>query len=168
MKTLRPVLLVGILLAATFAGPARAHLGGEPLVLVPVDHVLSGESFPLTGADLGEDAEVTFELKQDELVVALGKVTAGSDGHFQSTLDLPSTFPDGYAELVASSSDGSKASTWILVGERTESTPPPPGSTWWGRERTAIVLALLVGVVGAALALAAMRSGRRASSDRPE
>jgi hypothetical protein len=168
LKTLSRLVLLGILLAAMFAGPARAHLGGEPLVLVPLDHVLPGESFPLTGADLGEDAVVKVELKQDKLVVALGSITAGSDGHFQSSLDLPSTFPDGYAELVASSSDGSEASTWILVGERNESTPPPPGRTEWGRGRTAVVLALVLGVAGAALAFGAMRSGRRARGGRPE
>lgn len=165
----RLLLLLLVLLAALLAsGHASAHEGGEPLVLVPVDHVLPGESFPLTGADLGEDAVVTFELRQDELVVPLGSITAGSDGHFESTLPLPSTYPDGYAELVASSSDGSEASTWILVGERTESTPPPPGGTAWGRERTLIVLALVLGVAGAALALAARRSGRRARGGRPE
>jgi hypothetical protein len=158
----RFLLLLPVVLAVLLApGQAQAHPGGEPLVLVPVDHVLPGETFPLTGADLGEDALVSFELKQEELVVPLGRITAGPDGHFESTLDLPSTFPEGYAQLIGSSSDGSESSTWILVGERTEATPPPPGGSGWGRERTLIVLALVVGLVAAALGLVAMRSGRR-------
>lgn len=145
-------------------GQARAHEGGEPLVLVPVDHVMPGETFPLTGADVGEKAVVTFELRQEELVVPLGRITAGADGHFTSTLDLPPTFPNGYAELVGSSTDGSETSTWILVGERTEATPPPPDESGWGRERTLVVLALVLGLVAAALGLVAMRSGRRTRS----
>jgi hypothetical protein len=137
-------------------------------VLVPVDHVMPGETFPLTGADLGEGALVTFQLKQEELVVPLGRITAGPDGHFESTLDLPASFPVGYAQLVGSSSDGSEASTWILVGERTEATPPPPDGSGWGRGRTLIVLGLVFGLLAAALGLVAMRSGsgvRRGSSE---
>jgi hypothetical protein len=157
---LRVLLSLALLAALLAPGHAPAHEGGEPLVLVPVDHVMPGDTFPLTGADLGEGALVTFELKQEELVVPLGRVTAGPDGHFQSTLDLPSTFPDGYAQLVASSSDGSEASTWILVGERTEATPAPPDGSGWGRGQTLIALGLVVGLVAAALGLVAMRSGR--------
>ncbi len=162
-------LLLLVLLAALLApGDARAHEGGKPLVLVPVDHVMPGETFPLTGADVGEGALVTFELKQEELVVPLGRITAGPDGHFESTLDLPPTFPEGYAQLIGSSTDGSETTTWILVGERTESTPAPPGGTAWGRERTLIVLALVLAVAAAALAFAARRSGRRERAGRPE
>ena len=163
---MRPALLLAFLLALLLPGQAAAHQGGEPLVLVPVDHVLAGESFPLTGADLGPDAEITFELKQEDLVVPLGRITAGPDGHLETTFVMPSTVPDGYTELIASSSDGSKASVWILVGERTEGTPPPPGESAWGRRRTVIVLALVLGVSGAVLALLALASGRRRARSR--
>jgi hypothetical protein len=166
LSTLEPVsrlaLLLGILLAALLApGAVQSHPGGEPLVVVPVDHVLPGESFPLTGADLGPDAVVTFQLNQEDRVASLGRITAGPDGHLAGTFAVPASFPVGYTQLVASSSDGSEASVWILVGERTEATPPPPGGSGWGRERTLIVLALVVGLVAAALGLVAMRSGRR-------
>lgn len=165
----RLFLLLLVLLAALLgSSQAWAHPGGEPLVLVPVDHVLPGETFPLTGADVGENAVVNFELRQEELAVPLGRITAGPDGHFTSTLDLPQTFPDGYAELVGSSTDGSETSTWILVGERTEATPPPPDGSGWGRERTLIVLAFVLGLVAAALGLVTMRSGRRTRGGPPE
>lgn len=162
-------LLLSILLAAMLVtGQAQPHPGGEPLVLVPVDHVLPGESFRLTGADLGPDAVVTFQLKQEDRLARLGRITAGHDGHLEGTFAVPATFPVGYTQLVASSSDGSETSTWILVGERTEATPPPPGGSGWGREQTLIVLALVLGLAAAALGLAAWRSGRRTPSDRPE
>ena len=164
----RFLLFLGLLVALLAPGHARAHEGGKPLVLVPVDHVMPGETFPLNGADLGEGALVTFELKQEELVVPLGRITAGPDGHFESTLDLPPSFPNGYAQLIGSSSDGSEASTWILVGERTEATPPPPGGTEWGRERTLIAVGLGLGLAAAALGLVAMRSGGRTRAGGPE
>jgi hypothetical protein len=157
-----------VLAAMLAPGQARAHEGGEPLVLVPVDHVLPGESFPLTGADLGPDAVVEFQLEQEELVVPLGEIAAGPDGHLEGTFAVPATFPLGYAELVASSSDGSEASVWILVGERNEATPPPPGGGSSGRRTTVIALALVVAAAGAALALMALGFGRRNRGDRSQ
>jgi hypothetical protein len=165
---LRPALRIAILVAAILIPVARAHPGGEPLIHVPLDHVVPGQSFPVIGADLGKGAVVTVELKKEDRVDRLGRITAGSDGHFEGTLAVPPTSPDGYAQLVATSSDGSKASTWILVGARTESTPPPPGGTKWGRERALIVLGAGLGVIGAAVALAAMASRRREHGGRAE
>lgn len=165
----RTVLLLATLLAALLEPQnAPAHEGGEPLVIVPLDHVMPGSSFPVTGADLGAAARVSFSLVRDEESVHLGERKARSDGHFETSLVLSDSFPDGYAQLTAQSSDGSKASTWILVGERTAATPSAPGEAGWGREQTAIALALSLGLIGAALALATALSRRRTRSSRAE
>lgn len=120
-------LFLGLLLSAV-ALPAtiNAHFGGQATVFVPLEYVDPGQSFPVIGADLGVDAGVTFRLVREDRTVELGRVSAGLDGHLQSTFDLPADFPLGYAELVATSDDGSRASTWILVGPRTDATLAPP------------------------------------------
>jgi hypothetical protein len=130
------------------AGGAVAHSGGEPYIIVPVDHILPGQTFDVIAADMGPDAEVRFEISTEQRVVPLATATAGPDGHFQTTLSLPSDFPTGYAELLAVGNDGSRASTWVLVGLRTESTPAPPGaSAWWTDPSVLLLGAFLMGAL---------------------
>jgi hypothetical protein len=157
----RPAFLVAVLLAALLApGHARAHAGGEPLIIVPLDHVTPGQSFPVTAADLGPWSLVSFRIVKSDRSVPLGRRRAGPDGHFQTSLVLPAAFPDGYAQLIAKGSDGSAAATWILVGGRTESTPSPPGQTvWWKHPMLVLLLLVLVGGGGAALVLTVRRFG---------
>jgi hypothetical protein len=95
---------------------AAAHPGGEPFIHVPLDHIIPGEAFPIVAADLGPEAHVTMRLTLGDVSADLGVATAGPDGHFRATLTLPPTFPLGYAQLTASSDDGSAASTWVRVG----------------------------------------------------
>lgn len=117
-------LLVGALLAAlVVAAPAAAHFGGDPLVHVPLDHITPGRSFPVIGADLGPGAKVVLKLLRDGRATSLRTLRAHSDGHFTTKALVPEGFPDGYARLVAISSTGATASTWVLVGARAESVP---------------------------------------------
>lgn len=121
VHTLKPILRFLAIAACTFAGlvqpiAAAAHAGGAPLIHVPADHIEAGQPFQLIAADLGQNANVTLELAATDKKVLLGTVTAGPDGHFQATLTVPAPFPDGYAELTATSDDGSIASEWIRVG----------------------------------------------------
>jgi hypothetical protein len=135
-----------VLLALAVPAAVSAHFGGAASIIVPLDHINPGESFPVIAADLGANAGVSFQLQRTDRTLNLGRVTAGSDGHFQSTFDLPTDFPLGYVELVAASDDGSRASTWILVGSRTASTPAPPNQPqWWQDPATLLVLALVLG-----------------------
>ena len=114
----RMVALAPLLLVAALGQPmaALAHAGGEPLIHVPADHVEPGQPFQLIASDLGENATVTLELAIDETKATLGTVVAGPDGHFQTMLTLPAPFPEGYAQLTATSDDGSSASAWVRVG----------------------------------------------------
>jgi len=112
---------------------AFAHGGGEPLIHVPADHLEPGQSFTLIAADLGPSTQVTLELAAGVQKVSLGKVTTGPDGHFESTLTLPASFPVGYAQLTATSDDGSFASAWVRVGTGPELATPPTadqGAQW--------------------------------------
>jgi hypothetical protein len=104
---------------------ALAHGGGEPLIHVPADHLEPGQSFTLIAADLGPSARVTLELAADDQRISLGTVTTGADGHFEATLTLPGSFPVGYAQLTATSDDGSSASAWVRVGTGPEVATPP-------------------------------------------
>jgi hypothetical protein len=112
-------------IAVVVAPPvALAHGGGQAFIHVPVDPIVPGETFPLVGADLGENAAVAVGLLIAGEVVSLGTLAAGPDGHFEATLVLPASVEAGYVQLVAQSTDGSFASTWVRVG--TASAPDRP------------------------------------------
>lgn len=68
---------------------------------------------------------MTLELVASEQNLALGTVTAGPDGHFETVLTLPESFPVGYAQLRATSDDGSVASAWVRVGNGQDLGVPP-------------------------------------------
>ena len=125
--TTRFATLIGLLAVAALGQPmaAAAHAGGEPLIHVPADHVEPGQPFQLIASDLGENATVILELALDETKRTLGTVVAGPDGHFQTTLTLPAPFPEGYAQLTATSDDGSSASAWVRVGTGPDLAAPP-------------------------------------------
>ena len=85
-------------------------------------------------------------------------VTAGPDGHFDTKLTLPEGIPDGYAELTATSNDGSFASAWVRVG-----TGPDLGAPLTAEQDAPLVDASLILVpVAAVLLIVAWRfwSGR--------
>ncbi|HUR16835.1 MAG TPA: hypothetical protein VMZ33_06095, partial [Candidatus Limnocylindrales bacterium] len=124
--------LLALLLAvfATIGGAsaAMAHFGSEAAIIVPADYLLPGQQFDAVAVDLAPGSVVSFEMRRDALVVALGSAPSPGDGHFTLTMAVPADFPTGYAELVGTSSDGTSAMTWVLVGERNPATPAaPPG-----------------------------------------
>jgi hypothetical protein len=138
---------------------AFAHAGGEPLIHVPADHIEPGKMFQVIAADLGQNAQVTLTLAAADQTVGFGTVTAGPDGHFEATLKLPESFPDGYAELTASSSDGSFANAWVRVG-----TGPDPGVAVTSDQDVPLIDPSLILVpIGAVVLFLAWRfwSGRR-------
>jgi hypothetical protein len=92
-----------------------AHTGGEPLIHVPLTDVGPGSTFPVIVGDLGAGETVTFELVTDATVVTLGDVPGSPDGHFETTLVLPDSTPNGYVQLRARIPDGTVAVTWIHV-----------------------------------------------------
>ncbi len=145
---------------------ALAHQGGEPLLVIPVDHIVPGETFPVVAADLGPESAVTIEIATADGVVPLGTVTTGPDGHFQTVLVMPSAVDEGYLLISARAADGSEASTWVRIGQAGESPAATPSSNpgFW------VDPSLLLLIGGAALAVAAwfVRSRRTRSSVHPK
>jgi hypothetical protein len=123
------LLLAALAVAAPVAPPvAVAHPGGEAFIHVPADNLVPGEAFPVVGADLGLNAAVALGLMIGGDVVTLGTVAAGPDGHFEATVVLPASVDAGYVQLVAQSTDGSFASTWVRVGTAAPAGRPLSGT----------------------------------------
>jgi hypothetical protein len=141
---------VTLLSAALGARAASAHFGAEAWIFVPLDHINPGQMFEVVAADLTPNASVSLTMTRDATSVSLGEAVADAEGHFTTTLPLPTEFPSGYAQLVAVAADGTSASTWVLVGPRTSATPPPPGrAEWWADPSVLVLGAVLAGGVGA-------------------
>jgi hypothetical protein len=117
------------------------------------------------GADLGPNSVVSFTIRQGEVAARLGRITAAPNGHFRVTRGLPSTFPNGYAQLIASGSDGSKATVWVLVGERKESAPAS-SRTGWSTGRSLIALGVVLGGLAALAATTIWLVRRHRPHDR--
>jgi hypothetical protein len=151
MKNLAVAVVIALIVAGATALDVLAHGGGEAFIHVPADHIQPGEPFPVVAADLGENAVVALTLATGGRVVSLGTATAGPDGHFEATLDLPVSIGDGYAELIADSSDGSRASTWVRVGTGGDVGLPVAGTVFeWVAPSLVVVaagLALLVALL---------------------
>lgn len=156
--------LLAILALLVLALPVRAHGAGLPWIHVPADFVMPGEEFTVIAADLGPQVQVTLQVVRGEDLVPIGTAQADPLGHFEATLELPTDFPHGYVELVALGTDGSEATTWILVGPPTETTAAPAvqPATRPDALSDPSVLLLGAGLLGgaAALGLAVLRRGR--------
>ncbi|MEP7157865.1 MAG: hypothetical protein ABI797_00420 [Chloroflexota bacterium] len=161
MRFLMFAVFAVLMASALVVAPASAHFGGGAFIVVPSDHIDPGSTFEVIGADLAPASTVDFKIVRDESVVSLGTFVSGADGHFTTQLQLPADYPDGYAQLFATATDGTEASTWVLVGARTESTPAPPGATeWWSDPSVLIVGVFLIGGFAAvAYALLKRKSG---------
>lgn len=150
-----PLALIAICSLLAPAG-VLAHGAGQPFIHVPADHIEQGRPFTVVAADLGENARVTVQLTSNDLVVPLGTTMAGPDGHFETSLVVPDSFPDGYAQLIAQADDGSRATVWVRVGEGPDlSLPAAPLWADWRVDPLLILIvaasALLMGVLFAAL-----------------
>lgn len=140
---------LALLLVALTSTRVGAHIGGESFILVPSDSVSPGSAFEVIAVDLGPNATISFEVDNGNRVAALGSVPADSDGHFQGALQMPADYPQGYAELIAISSDGYEVATWVLIGPRTASTGAPPGQpTWWSDPSVVVLGVFVVGALG--------------------
>jgi hypothetical protein len=155
-----------VLMASVIAvAPVRAHFGGGAFIVVTADHVDPGSSFEVIGADLAPESTVEFRIVRDDFVVVLGTFVSGADGHFTTQLQLPADYPTGYAQLFATAADGTEASTWVLVGARTESTPAPPGTTEWWLDPSVLILGVFI--IGGLVAIVYVLLRRPGASKRP-
>jgi hypothetical protein len=152
--------------AALVAGPVPVTADGpnNGNLLVPVDHVLPGEQFRITGFDIDPGITLTVRLISGARSAPLGTITVAPDGTVESTGVVPADFPLGYAELHAASTGEGTWSTAVLVGPRAEGPnaadagPDDPGQ--------AIALALFaLGLAIFAVASFVYLRGRRIAPD---
>ena len=128
---------------------AAAHFGASAYIVVTDDFVLPGQPFEVVVADVGAEASVSLRIEHEPTIAALGTIRAAPDGHIVANLVVPADFPVGYAQLFASVPYGITVSTWVLIGERTASTPAPPGTApWWADPSVLVLLAFLIGAAG--------------------
>lgn len=157
---MRRLLLIALVLVPIAPASARADDQGKPIIFVPRDHVLAARPFPVLAVDLGPRTTVGFKLERGDRVEQLGRFRVATNGRVRSSLAVPAGFPDGYAKLVATGSDGANAETWILVGERTESRPSGSGGgTSWHDPKVLLLVVVLAVVVAGLVAIAARARG---------
>jgi hypothetical protein len=154
LRTSRPLPLALIAAAAAALaialgpGTVLADNPGVGQVLVPADHVMPGETFPVTGYDLDEGISLTLVLTSGATSVDLGSGQVAPDGTLRAIVSLPVSFPNGYAELTATSTDGGRWSTYVLVGQRAEG---PDAVAEAARTAPLTSVALALGVIAAAI-----------------
>ncbi len=140
----------GTLMAVVVAATASGHPGAAAAIAIGVEQVRPGETFSVSVSDVTPAAVVEFTLRRDAAERVIGSATSGPDGHFETTLTMPSDTEKGFSELIASSADGTSVSTWVLVGPAQPGVSPPPSPTASGLDPSVIVLlVLLVGAIGA-------------------
>lgn len=139
------------------------HAGSDPVIHVALDHIEPGQPFSLLAADLGENAHVTLEIRSSGVSTPLGVAVAGPDGHFETTLILPSSYSARYALLVAESNDGSRAEAWVQVGVASGTDPSPSVLEAWDLLPVITMLAAAI----AAIVLLLRTRARGVRSSRP-
>jgi hypothetical protein len=146
-----------VIVSLVVAAPALAHGGGEPLVFVPLDHVVQGERFPVVGAALDPRSTVTLRLGDTKL----GTAKTDAEGHFKALVRAPSDFPNGYVELRAVAEDGEAVTTFVRVGADQVATPAPPAAREDGGGFPVLAAVLITAAVAAALLGVALLLRRR-------
>jgi hypothetical protein len=160
-----PRRLVAIVCAAIalFGGPAVVAADGpnNGNLLVPVDHVMPGEQFRITGFDIDPGITLTLSLIAGARSAELGQIKVALDGTVESTAVVPADFPLGYAELHAASDGEGTWSTAVLIGPRAEG-PRGVNTVADDPSRTiALIVAALGLVIFVGAGLLYLRSGRR-------
>jgi hypothetical protein len=156
MSRLAP--LIGVLLLAPLGTHAAvAHEFGRVTVIVPVDAIFPGQSFPVIGAEFGSDLTVRFELQSSQQSVALGTVVAGPDGHFSTNFEVPVDFPYGYAEVVGIDDAGTRAAVEVHVGAIDPAEVRPSKASDWWQDPSVLVLGGVLVVLAVAVVWVLLR-----------
>lgn len=99
--------VAGAALAALLHGAVVAHDGSSTSLQIPVEWIPPGSSMPIVGLDFfpGERLRVVL-VDATGTSIALGSVQARADGHFESSLDVPTGVAEGLASVDAISESG--------------------------------------------------------------
>jgi hypothetical protein len=161
-----PSALLLALLWLAFVVPASGHEGEGPSLDLLENRVLAGQQVRVFGDDLGPNDTVVLELSAFGEVHPLGAATTDGDGHLEAEVVVPSAVRDGYAELRATTTSGSIAAIWILVGERDLGAGLPGGSSLvdqppiWA-DPSVLLLGVVLGGAGLALLYVFLRRAAR-------
>ncbi len=157
------VALAGTVAGLLLAGPVVAHGPGLPTVIVPLDHVVPGVVFETLLSDFEAGATIHITIIQGGKATELAAAITGPDGHGSATARLPAGFPFGYVELIAASSDGASAQTWIRVGDATYTSPGSVADgEWWTDPAVLVIGAIILGATAALVHLVRRRRRRMA------
>ncbi|HXG26463.1 MAG TPA: hypothetical protein VNL94_06385 [Candidatus Binatia bacterium] len=115
-------------LAAVGASPALADSPSNGQLIVPGDHINPGETFSITGYDIDPLIELDLAIVSGGRTAELGTVKTDGAGNLSASVQLPSDFPTGYANVMATSVADGQWTTAVLVGERAEGPNAQPGS----------------------------------------
>lgn len=152
----RPIVALAALglaaaLASLTAATAAAHevgAGAETLAVEPTS-VTAGESVVVAGSGLEPDTERVLVLAGQNLVVDLGTVTVDAEGSFQKEVTIPSHLPSGAYELRAIGDETLTVTLTVTAAAGSEATsgPSSTGDTVAPRQRSALELGLILGLV---------------------
>jgi hypothetical protein len=138
------------------------HLAVEPSEVVPATPVDEGDSITISVEGFAPNAEVTFTLHSEPIV--LGTATADADGAATATFTLPSGVVG--AHTIEATGLGLDGTAFSVVQDVTISIPPPPTSTASASAPASpppaawLLVAAVSGVLAGGWLLRAMRSRR--------
>jgi len=118
--------MVALALGLALPRAVAADGAGSAVLVVPVDHLEPGATFPLSARDVGGGITAVVSLVNGETQAELGRVTTGASGELSATLLVPSTFPAGYAQLRIETPSGDLHAIWVLVGDRAATVAVAP------------------------------------------
>ncbi len=129
---------------------AAAHGGEGPYLEVQPTQLRQAQPFALFGDDLDPHDEAELVMASFREVHRLGTVTTDAEGHLSASLSVPPGVRDGYAEIRATTTRGSSASIWVLVGDGPDlSSGLPVGDAGqpplWADPSVVVLGALVVG-----------------------
>lgn len=172
----RPIWLAvtcAALLMLTVAGAASAHEGeGEEEIVVEPQAITAGDTVILAGSGLEPDDERVLVLAGAHLVVDLGTVETDGEGMFQVELIIPNHLPSGTYEVRAIGDETVTTTLSVTAAVGIGSPVDDAAATVLPRDRSALELGLLIGLVvvataaGVLLVWAAERLGGSPTDDR--
>jgi len=160
LRRLAALLTPLLLVAALVPSFALADSPSNGQLLIPGDHHLPGEAMEVTGYQLDPGIALHLILVSGSRTATLGSATVLADGTFSAPGTVPSDFPTGYAEVVATSPGGGSWKTVILVGERAEGPKPVDAAASSVDMSTLGVVMIAIGLVIFVVAAAWYLRGR--------
>lgn len=172
-RSVMEAIAVALALTLGVAGAAAGHEGrGEEEVVVEPGEATAGDSIVVAGSGLEPDDERVLVLAGAHLVVNFGTVITDAEGMFQIELTIPAHLPSGTYEVRAIGDETVTTTLSVTAAEGIGSPVDDAAATVLPRDRSALELGLIIGLVvvataaGVLLVWAAERLGGSPTDDR--